>query len=160
MRRLISILASVMWLVGSQASAASPAPAPAQAQDPGDAAIAAVRALDPQFVDLPRETDYTGGQSEGVPPVALDSYPGESWMGIVRLTPPQGYQSIAAMLAAMRSDTGTRQVEVVLVADCAQSPVDRLGMDPGSGIQCSSRQMWMYQVLSTGQVTLLYTNSG
>jgi hypothetical protein len=142
------LLGLMIALTATTAAAASPKPSEVVPTPHGEA-IAAVRAADPRFAELP---DFQQVFREAAMEGRYDSAPlvAGSWIAVL------GTFSETAGLAMglegwVTADTGLGLfVEVMLVDDCATPLPEDLTSDP-----CESRQHWVYHVPRGGEAELI-----
>jgi len=139
-------LALSLWAVGMPATAQSPSPTPPAT--PGALALAAVRAVDPRFGDIDdfsRAQQRVSREFDWAPVVA------GSW---IRLVPTYGSDMDLHPSLQLPDWVAprVRVVEVMLVADCAELADNGFPDDD----PCGWRHQWLYRVLPTGEVVLLY----
>lgn len=130
-------------LVASAVHAAAASPAPSSGPWPaGDRALAAVRAVDPRFADLP---DYADAWRHAATEFDLAPVLAGSWVHVLPTFQQMG-------MAWMDLGQGLL-VEVMLVDGC---PTTLTGVGiGGSGDPCAWRHSWVYHVLPTGEARLV-----
>ncbi|MFN8623112.1 MAG: hypothetical protein U0869_20430 [Chloroflexota bacterium] len=141
------VLALALLLPGAAALAQSPSPDASPAADPtqGDLALAAVRAMDSRFADLP---DLQRVRIEAARSFDLTPLLAGSWIGVL---PTYDNFFDPSEHGPAWTDIGTgRLVEVMLVDGCPETVDLSATADP-----CAWRHSWIVQVAPDGTTTVV-----
>jgi hypothetical protein len=144
------VLAMLLACAPGTEPATAQSPEPSAALTSCDRAIAAVRSVDPRFIDIP---DYDEVNRRVLATFDLTPLLAGSWIRVLPTFQPCG-ESATDDPDPQWIDLGLGQVvEVMLVSDCQTVGNDlepRPVRDP-----CAWRRQWIYRVLPTGDVVLV-----